>query len=317
MGWRAAGKVVWVIAVSELTKSYGPTRAVDGLSFTVRPGVVTGFLGPNGAGKSTTLRLLLGLDRADSGQALLGGVPYERLYEPLRKVGALLEAQSTQGGRSAYHHLLWIARSQRIGPSRVREVLREVGLSSAARRRTGGFSLGMAQRLGLAAALLGDPEILILDEPVNGLDPESVHWLRGLLKRLAAEGRTVLLSSHLMNEMTVTADHLIVIGRGRLLADASLADFTAAHCRAFVRLRTPCPGPLRSALAEVGAASRYEPSGAVLVEGATSAEVSLVARRRGVALDEISTEYGSLEEAFLKLTAGEGDFRTVDSGHEG
>jgi ABC-2 type transport system ATP-binding protein len=211
-----------MIEVHNVSKHYGRVRAVDELTFTVRPGQVTGFLGPNGAGKSTTLRMMLGLDRPTAGRILIGGRPYHRLREPLTHVGALLEATAVHRGRTAYHHLLWLAQSNRIGTGRVREVLEMAGLESAARRRVKGFSLGMNQRLGLAAALLGDPPVLLLDEPVNGLDPEGVRWLRDLLRTMAAQGRTVFVSSHLMSEMAITADHLIVIGHGRLLADTPL-----------------------------------------------------------------------------------------------
>ncbi len=216
-----------VIEVRQLTKFYGRAAAVDGLAFTVEPGRVTGFLGPNGAGKSTTLRLLLGLDRPSRGEALIGGKRYRDLPEPLRHVGALLDASATQGGRSARDHLTWLARTNRIPLRRVGEVIDLVGLRSVADQCTRGFSLGMGQRLGIAAALLGDPEVLLLDEPVNGLDPEGVRWIRTLLRKLAAEGRTVFVSSHLMSEMAVTADHLVVIGRGRLLADTGVAELGA------------------------------------------------------------------------------------------
>ncbi|WP_171172138.1 ABC transporter ATP-binding protein [Streptomyces sp. I05A-00742] len=227
-----------MIDVQQVTKRYGTTAALDGLSFQVRPGRVTGFLGPNGAGKSTTLRIALGLDRPCQGRVLFDGRPYGQLREPLRHVGALLQSGAVQGGRSAYHHLLWLARTQRIGPRRVREVLDLVGLEAAASRRAGGFSLGMTQRLGIAAALLGDPPVLLLDEPGNGLDPEGVRWLRTLLRGLAAEGRTVFVSSHLMGETALTADHLVVIGQGRLLADMPTADFADAGSleEAFLRL---------------------------------------------------------------------------------
>jgi ABC-2 type transport system ATP-binding protein len=214
-----------VIAARELTKHYGRTTAVDDLTFTVEPGRVTGFLGPNGAGKSTTLRMLLGLDRPSRGEALIGGRPYRELREPLRHVGALLDANAAQGGRTARKHLTWLAQANRIPSRRVGEVLGAVGLDAVADQRTRGFSLGMGQRLGIAAALLGDPEVLLLDEPVNGLDPEGVRWIRTLLRELAAEGRTVFVSSHLMSEMAVTADHLVVIGRGRLLADTAVGEF--------------------------------------------------------------------------------------------
>jgi ABC-2 type transport system ATP-binding protein len=219
------GSLVTMIEVRTVSKRYGSVRAVDELTFTVRPGQVTGFLGPNGAGKSTTMRMMLDLDRPTTGDILIDGQPYHRLREPMTHVGALLEATAVHRGRTAYHHLLWLAQSNRIGAGRVRQVLEMVGLDSVARRRVKGFSLGMHQRLGLAAALLGDPPVLLLDEPVNGLDPEGVRWLRVFLKSMAAEGRTVFVSSHMMSEMALTADHLIVIGRGRLLADTPLADF--------------------------------------------------------------------------------------------
>lgn len=297
-----------VIEVQHLTKSYGSTRAVDDLSFVVRPGKVTGFLGPNGAGKSTTLRLLLGLGEPDAGRALLFGKPYRELSDPLLRVGGLLEAKSTQRTRSAYHHLLWLARTHRLPPSRVREVLDMVGLREVARRSSGGFSLGMSQRLGIAAALLGDPDVLLLDEPVNGLDPEGVHWLRNLLKERAAAGHTVLLSSHLMNEMAVTADHLIVIGRGRLLADSSLADFTAEHCRSVVRVRSHEPERLRVLLRESGAEAAPEPDGTLRVTGMESREVAKLARAHDIGFDELAGESTSLEEAFLEMTARETQF---------
>ncbi|MFF7457921.1 ABC transporter ATP-binding protein [Kitasatospora sp. NPDC008115] len=227
-----------MIELRRLTKRYRDTVAVDGLTFTVHPGRVTGFLGPNGAGKSTTMRMMLGLDRPDEGDVRYDGKAYHELREPLRHVGALLEARAVQSSRTAYHHLLWLARTNRIGPTRVREVLAMVGLEPVSSRRAGGFSLGMSQRLGIAAALLGDPQVLLLDEPVNGLDPEGVRWIRTLLQELAAEGRTVLLSSHLMSEMAITADHLVVIGRGRLLADARMADFIAGTAPEDLATRT-------------------------------------------------------------------------------
>ncbi|GAA1588803.1 hypothetical protein GCM10009789_48040 [Kribbella sancticallisti] len=218
-----------MIEVRNLTKYYGQQLAVDGLTFDIRPGLVTGFLGPNGAGKSTTLRMMLGLDRPDAGSVSLDGRRYEDCPDPLRRIGALLDAGAVHGGRTAYHHLLWLAQTNGIDRGRVDEVIEVVGLGAAASRRAGGFSLGMSQRLGVAAALLGDPEILLFDEPVNGLDPEGILWIRNLLKGFAEEGRTVFVSSHLMSEMALTADHLIVIGRGRLLADVGMAEFVAEH----------------------------------------------------------------------------------------
>jgi ABC-2 type transport system ATP-binding protein len=232
-----------VIEARNLTKRYGEKTAVSDLTFTVKPGVVTGFLGPNGAGKSTTMRVILGLDRPTAGRATINGRAYRELPAPLHEVGALLEARAIHTGRSAYHHLLAMAQTHGIGRKRVGEVVELVGLSDVARKRAGGFSLGMGQRLGIASALLGDPGTLILDEPANGLDPEGILWIRTLLKGLAAEGRTVFLSSHLMAEMAQTADHLIVIGQGRLLADMSLGDFIDRHSTGFARLRTPAHAP--------------------------------------------------------------------------
>ncbi|MBA9006567.1 ABC transporter ATP-binding protein [Thermomonospora cellulosilytica] len=292
-----------MIEVHDLTKRYGRRLAVDGLSFRVRPGRVTGFLGPNGAGKSTTMRMILGLDRPTAGTALIDGRPYRELAEPLRRVGALIEAGGAHRGRRARHHLLWLARSNRIPAARVREVIELTGLEPAAGRRAGGFSLGMAQRLGIAAALLGDPPVLLFDEPVNGLDPEGVRWMRGLLRSLAAEGRTVLVSSHLMAEMAVTADHLVVIGRGRLLADLPKDDFVERHCRSYVRVRTPEPERMLDALARAGVAARTGPDGALEVTGADTAAVGELAAAHGLAVHEIGRTSASLEEAFMRITA--------------
>src|SRR5689334_22889733 len=228
-----------MIELSGLTKRYGEKVAVDDLTFTVRPGIVTGFLGPNGAGKSTTMRMVLGLDHPTAGDVRIDGTHYNGLRDPLRRIGALLDATAVHGGRSAFHHLLCLAQSNGIPTSRVHEVLDTVGLTAVARKKAKGFSLGMGQRLGIAGALLGDPRILMFDEPANGLDPEGIHWIRTLMKSLAAQGRTVFVSSHLMSEMALTADHLVVIGQGRLLADTSMADFIAQNSRSFVRIRTP------------------------------------------------------------------------------
>ncbi len=302
-----------MIEVRELSKRYGATLAVDGLDFAVRPGRVTGFLGPNGAGKSTTLRLLLGLDHPDRGRALIDGRPYGELHQPLRHVGALLESGGLQRGRTARHHLAWLARSNRLGRRRVDEVLALVGLEAAADRRARGYSLGMCQRLGIAAALLGDPATLLLDEPVNGLDPEGVRWIRTLLRDLAAEGRTVLLSSHLMNEMAITADHLVVIGRGRLLADTSMADFIARHCTPAVRVRTPEPERLAALLAANGTPAERLPGGGLNVPGeaVSASDVGRLAAEHGITLDELATEKDSLEDAFLRLTADAAQHRTA------
>ncbi|MBB1252996.1 ABC transporter ATP-binding protein [Streptomyces alkaliterrae] len=292
-----------MIELTGLTKRYGSTTAVDRLTFTVRPGVVTGFLGPNGAGKSTTMRMIMGLDRPTSGNVLVDGTHYARLKEPLTKVGALLEARSVQGGRTAYHHLLWLAKSNGIPEHRVDEVLGLVGLTQVARKRPSGFSLGMGQRLGIAAALLGDPRILMFDEPVNGLDPEGIHWIRNLMKQLAAEGRTVFVSSHLMSEMALTADHLVVIGRGQLLADMSMADFINQNSRSYVRVRTPEPERLRDVLTAGGVHLVDGPDGTLEAEGADAATIGELVAADGVVLHELSPQQASLEEAFMRLTA--------------
>ncbi|MFI6514641.1 ABC transporter ATP-binding protein [Spirillospora sp. NPDC050679] len=293
-----------MLQIRELTKSYRHGTAVDRLTFDVPEGKVTGFLGPNGAGKSTTMRMILGLVRPDHGRALVHGRPYAELDAPLTRVGALLEATAPHRGRTAYHHLLWVAQSNRIGRRRVREVLEEVGLADAAGRRAGGFSLGMAQRLGLAAALLGDPPLLVLDEPANGLDPEGARRLRGLLRRLAGEGRTVLLSSHLMAETARTADHLIVIDRGRLVADTGTAAFVARHAASRVRVRAREPERLLRALIAAGIAVTGTADGALLVEGVGADRVGGLALAAGVTLDELGTADASLEEAFLRLVGG-------------
>ena len=301
-----------VIEVGNLSKRYGETVAVDGLSFTVRPGQVTGFLGPNGAGKSTTMRLMLGLDRPSAGRVLIDGEPFARLTRPLRRVGALLEANSAHRGRRARDHLLWLARSNQIPVTRVPEVLELVGLGDVARRRPKGFSLGMTQRLGIAAALLGDPPVLLLDEPVNGLDPEGIVWLRNLIKELAAGGRTVFLSSHLMSEMALTADHLIVIGRGRLLADTSMAGFIGANTRSHVHIRTPEPARMRDVLAAAGVTVRQAPDGALEADVSEPAKVGELAAAHRLVVHEIAVRTASLEETFMRLT---GD--TVDHRAEG
>ncbi len=298
-----------MIEVQKLTKRYGETLAVDGLSFQVRPGRVTGFLGPNGAGKSTTMRAMIGLDRPSSGQVLIDGKRYEQIAQPLRKVGALLEAKALHGGRTAYGHLLGLARSNRIPPSRVGEVLETVGLSATAKKRAGGFSLGMAQRLGVAAALLGDPEVLLFDEPVNGLDPEGILWIRELMKKLAGEGRTVFVSSHLMSEMALTAEHLIVIGQGRLLADTTVEDFIARNSRSYIHIRTPEPERMRDVLAGDGIRTENGPEGVLEALGTTLETVGKLASKHQVTVYEISPRTASLEEAFMQLTADAVDFR--------
>ncbi|MDX3380356.1 ATP-binding cassette domain-containing protein [Streptomyces niveiscabiei] len=296
------------IDVRDLTKVHGTRRAVDGLTFSVRPGRVTGFLGPNGAGKSTTLRLLLGLDHPTSGTATLDGRPYAALTEPLRHVGALLDAQAAHGARTGRDHLRVLAASNRVPVRRVDEVLEETGLASAARRRVRTYSLGMRQRLGIAAALLGDPGAVLLDEPSNGLDPEGIVWIRGLLRRLAGEGRTVLVSSHLMSETASYADHLIVLGRGRLLADTPLKEFVHARVHPRVRVRTTDPAALVDALARAGHHADEHPDGHWTVRHARVDDVGRLASDAGVTLLELAAEEGTLEEAYFDLTVGETEF---------
>ncbi|MCA1217968.1 ABC transporter ATP-binding protein [Streptomyces sp. 8L] len=292
-----------MIEVEGLTKRYGRKLAVDHLSFQVRPGVVTGFLGPNGAGKSTTMRMMLDLDNPTSGSVRINGTSYHELSDPLKHIGALLEAKAMHGGRTAYNNLLCLAQSNRIPRRRVDEVLDMVGLTAVAKRKSKGFSLGMGQRLGIATALLGNPEILMFDEPVNGLDPEGIHWIRTLMKALAAEGRTIFVSSHLMSEMALTADHLIVIGQGRLLANTSMADFIHQNSRSFARVRTPQPEQLRDALRGAGLAATEVDGGAFEVDGAqTEARGELAATHR-ITLHELSAQRASLEEAFMQMTA--------------
>ncbi|MGW8358022.1 ABC transporter ATP-binding protein [Streptomyces wedmorensis] len=292
-----------MIEVNELTKRYGATTAVDGLTFTVRPGHVTGFLGPNGAGKSTTLRTILGLNDPSSGTVTVDGRPFRGRPRGLRHVGALLDAHDVHGGRSARAHLSALAHSNGLPRSRVAEVLEEVGLTTAAQRRIGGFSLGMKQRLGIAAALLGDPPVLLFDEPLNGLDPEGVLWVRGLFRRLAAEGRTVLVSSHLMREMEHTAEQLIVIGRGELIAAESLTEFAARGTRLSVTVRTPDVAGLTSVLTAEGADVRQEADGSCTVTGLDADRIGDLAFHHRVLLHELAPRSASLEEAFMGLTA--------------
>jgi len=297
-----------MIQARELSKRFGKVQAVDALSFDVLPGRVTGFLGPNGAGKSTTMRLILGLDLPTGGYVAINGRRYGELHRPLTEVGAVLEVRAVHGGRSAYNHLLCLAQSNGIGRRRVAEVLDIVGLSSAARRRAGTFSLGMSQRLGLAAALLGDPPVLLCDEPVNGLDPEGILWIRTLLRSLAAEGRTVFVSSHLMSEMALTADHLIVVGQGRLIANASTAEIVARSSANVVRVRSPQSSRLGALLRESGAVVQAQ-EGALDVTGADCAAVGDLAARHGIAIHELSSQAASLEAAFMELTRDSTDFR--------
>ncbi|MEU1603334.1 ABC transporter ATP-binding protein [Micromonospora matsumotoense] len=298
-----------MIEIRDLTKRYGRTTAVDRLTLTVRPGQVTGFLGPNGAGKSTTLRVLLGLHRPTSGSTLVDGQPFAARRRGLRHVGALLDAGDVHGGRSARSHLRALAASNAVPRSRVDEVLGEVGLTGVAGRRIGGFSLGMRQRLGIAAALLGEPPTLLFDEPFNGLDPAGVRWVRGLFRRLAAEGRTVLVSSHLMSEMEQTAQHLVVIGRGELIADESLAEFATRSVQTQVVVRTPDPTALTVAVRQVGADVGTAPDGSLTVTGLSPTALGDLAFARGIPVHELITRSISLEEAFMNLTADRVDYR--------
>jgi ABC-2 type transport system ATP-binding protein len=301
-----------VIEARGLSKRYGTTLAVDDLSFTVRPGMVTGFLGPNGAGKSTTMRLILQLDAPSAGSVTVNGKPYRDHRAPLAEVGALLEARGIHTGRSAYLHLRALAESNGIGRARVDEVIRLVGLEGVARRRVGTFSLGMGQRLGVAAALLGDPKTLILDEPSNGLDPEGIRWMRNLLRSLAAEGKTVFVSSHLMSEMSLMADHLIVVGRGRLIADTTVAEFVRQASGDAVLVRTPEVAELRAALRGSDATFDPEEDGAVTIRGMSSKAIGELACERGVVLHELTPVRASLEEAFMHLTRDALEFQTAE-----
>jgi ABC-2 type transport system ATP-binding protein len=291
-----------VIEVSGITKRYQDTVAVDDLSFEVRPGQVTGFLGPNGSGKSTTMRMIMGLDAPDAGSVKINGREYRDLALPLREVGALLEAKAIHPGRSAYNHLLYLARSNDIPRTRIDEVIEMVGLTTVAKRRAGKFSLGMGQRLGIAAALLGDPAVLLFDEPINGLDPEGILWVRNLLKRLASEGRTVFVSSHLMSEMALTADHLVVIGRGRLISTGTVSEFIAESSGQFVRVRSHRAGELARLLVAQEAQVVTEGDGALSVSGLSAADIGEIAGVSGIYLHELSPQMASLEEAFMELT---------------
>ena len=298
-----------MIEARGLTKRYGDKLAVDGLTFTVRPGMVTGFLGPNGAGKSTTMRMILGLDAPTRGSVTVNGLPYREHAAPLREVGALLDARSVHPGRSAYHHLLALAQTCGIRRSRVDEVVDAVGLGGVARRRAGGFSLGMGQRLGIAAALLGDPGTVILDEPVNGLDTEGIRWIRSLLQGLAAEGRTVFVSSHLMSEMAMTAQHLIVIGRGRLIADTGMEEFVARAAPGVVRVRSTDPTALAALLRSRDGDVAEDGDGGLAVSGLTTDQVGRLAGAAGITLLELTAQQASLEEAFVDLTRDAVEFR--------
>ncbi|MEU3088510.1 ABC transporter ATP-binding protein [Streptomyces massasporeus] len=292
-----------MIELEGLTKRYGEKVAVNNLSFTVRPGIVTGFLGPNGAGKSTTMRMILGLDHPTAGDVRIDGKHYQQLKDPLTYIGALLEAKAWHGGRTAYNHLLCLAQSNGIPRSRVRDVLETVGLTAVARKKTKGFSMGMGQRLGIAAALLGDPRILMFDEPVNGLDPEGIHWIRTLMKSLASQGRTVFVSSHLMSEMALTAEHLVVIGQGRLLADTSMADFIDRNSRSYVRVRSPQRERLLDVLHQAGIVAVESGDGVLEVDGGKAEHIGELAAQHRITLHELSPQQASLEEAFMQLTA--------------
>ncbi|MEO6201519.1 MAG: ATP-binding cassette domain-containing protein [Cryobacterium sp.] len=302
-----------MIQAQSLTKQYGTKTAVDAVDFTVQSGKVTGFLGPNGAGKSTTMRMIVGLSRPSAGSVTVNGKHYREHAAPLREVGVLLDAKAVHTGRSAYNHLLAMAATHGISASRVREVIELTGLKSVARKRVGGFSLGMGQRLGIAAALLGDPATLILDEPINGLDPEGVQWVRRLVRHFAAEGRTVLLSSHLMSEMALTADHLIVLGRGRVIADAPVADIVGASPRSAVRVRSPHSAHLAALLARPDVTVTDVEQDIIEVVGFSAEEIGERAAGAGIVLHELTPISASLEEAYMTLTQGEVEYKTADS----
>jgi ABC-2 type transport system ATP-binding protein len=297
------------IQVNDLRKRFGPTTALDGMSFTVQPGQVTGFVGPNGAGKSTTMRVILGLDSAESGSALIGGRPYHSLRRPLSHVGAMLDAAALQPSRTARNHLLWLAHSQGLTGRRVDEVVDQAGLRSAIKRRAGGYSLGMRQRLGIAAAMLGDPPVLMLDEPFNGLDPEGIVWMRGFLTALAAEGRAVLVSSHLMSELEDAADHLVVVGRGRVIADTSVHDLISAASGGRVTLRTSARTSAMTALAHAGATVAANGADTLIITGLAAEKVVAVLSESAVPFSEVSAHRASLEEAYMDLTHDAVEFR--------
>ena len=299
------------IAVAGLTKRYGATLALDGMSFTVRPGVVTGFVGPNGAGKSTTMRVILGLDAVDQGTALIEGKPYRSLRHPLSHVGSLLDAAALHPSRTGRNHLLWLAHSQGLAARRVDEVIEQVGLTSAGRRKAGGYSLGMRQRLGIAAALLGDPPIIMLDEPFNGMDPEGIIWMRGFLRSLAAEGRAVLVSSHLMSELEDTADHLVVVGRGKAIADAGVAELIAAASGNRVALRTTARQDATTLLTHAGATVTATGPDSITVSGLTPERIVTLLGESAVPFSEISAHRATLEDAYLELTRGAVEFRAA------
>jgi len=300
-----------MIKVEQLTKHFGPMTAVDHVSFTVRPGIVTGFLGPNGAGKSTTMRMILGLDRPSDGHVRINGRPLRDWPSPLRTIGAMLDASAVDPGRTARHHLLWLAHSNGISERRIEQVLGLVGLTSAADRRVGGFSLGMRQRLGIAGALLGDPEVLMFDEPINGLDPDGILWLRSFMRELSTQGRTVFVSSHLMGEVAHTADHVIVIGRGRIIADASVHEVLATHASGSVRVKSTDQVDLADELLRRGAIVEPDTDGGISVKGIDSAEIGAIAAGRGFALIELVPRQPSLEDAFFDLTHDATEYATA------
>ena len=299
------------IEVAGLRKRFGPTLALDGMSFTVQPGQVTGFVGPNGAGKSTTMRVILGLDAADEGTALIGGKPYQSLRHPLSHVGALLDAAALQPSRTARNHLLWLAHSQGLGRPRVDEVIAQAGLQSAAKRQAGGYSLGMRQRLGIAAALLGDPPVLMMDEPFNGMDPEGIVWMRGFLRGLAAEGRAVFVSSHLMSELQDTADHLVVVGRGKVIADASVSDLIAAASDDRVELRTTARAEAMTVLARAGAEVAATAPDVLTIKGLSSERTVAALTADRVPFTEVTAHRATLEEAYMELTRDAVEYRAA------
>jgi ABC-2 type transport system ATP-binding protein len=299
------------IEVSGLRKRFGPVLALDGMSFTVVPGQVTGFVGPNGAGKSTTMRVILGLDAADQGTALVGGLPYVSLRHPLSHVGALLDAAALQPSRSARNHLLWLAHSQGLGAKRVDEVVEQAGLGSAIRRKAGGFSLGMRQRLGIAAALLGDPPVLIMDEPFNGMDPEGIVWMRGFLRALAAQGRAVLVSSHLMSELQDTADHLVVVGRGQVIADTTVSKMIATASGGRVTVRTAARAEATTVLAHAGATIAVTDQDTLTISGLAAEKIVALLGESGLPFSEVSPHRATLEEAYMELTRDAVEFRAT------
>jgi ABC-2 type transport system ATP-binding protein len=299
------------IEVTGLRKRFGPTLALDGMTFSVLPGQVTGFVGPNGAGKTTTMRVILGLDAADEGTALVGGQPYRTLRHPLSQIGALLDAAALQPSRTARNHLLWLAHSQGLGSRRVDEVVEQAGLQSVIRRRAGGYSLGMRQRLGIAAALLGDPPVLMMDEPFNGMDPEGIVWMRGFLRGLAAQGRAVLVSSHLMSELQDTADHLVVAGRGTVIADASVRDMIAAASGDLVELRTAARAEAMTVLTRAGAEVAVTAQDVITVKGLSAERTVAALTASQVPFTEVSAHRATLEEAYMELTRDAVEFRAT------